>query len=636
MNLSPLLPLIRTLLPAFEADDSARILGVPDGAKAAAVAALTADRQQPVLLVTARADRAARFAEELADWLGDPAAVAVFPELDLIPYQHVAPDTRSSELRLEILQRLGAESAPRLIVTCGLALAQTTIDPSALSASVENLQPGRRLPLNSFLERLRELGYEFVSLVEQPGQASRRGGIIDVYSPNAEHPLRIELFGDEIDSLRFFDPATQRAVEAVTEAKVGPAQEALVPAARVAELRSALDISGMQPDQALLMEEELERVAAGDVTAGGGFWLPFLTPATLLDHLKPGVTIVIDEPFELQQALAELDAQAEDVREALVRSGQIPAHLPLPFLNQANLMSALDQHSPLALQRWATEESAGAALLPFGPAGAFAGRLRNLTQEIVARLQAGWRVVLVSQQGARLGQLLQAEGIDASAPLSSRPSAGALSLITGSLPHGWSLHAHGVELLLLTDNEIFGFVKQRRTMHPARRGREAFLSDLTPGDFVVHIEHGIARFAGLISRQVDGVEREYLELRYGEGDRLFVPSDQIDRVSRYIGPGEHTPSLTRLGTQEWTRAKDRVRRAVTDLAQELLQVYAAREALPGHAFPADTPWQQEMEATFPYVETPDQLRGLHEIKGDMEAARPMDRVVVGDVGYGKT
>jgi transcription-repair coupling factor (superfamily II helicase) len=591
----------------------------------------------PLLVVTSRPDRAVALAEEVAVWLSEPEAVAVFPELDSIPYQHVAPDSQASEQRLELLERLAAGPAPRVVIASGLALAQTTIAPRALAESVATLHVGSALVPDAFLERLRTQGYEFVSLVEQPGQASRRGGILDVFPAGAAAPVRIELFGNAVESLRSFDPRTQRSLARLDEVRIGPAQETLIPAGRIAELRSALDFSAMPPEAAEALEAELDAFEQGD-TQAGSFWLPFLTAATLLDHLPLGARIVVDEPGELIQELADLDAQAEQARESLLAEHRLPEGLPLPHVARAPLLAALEAREPLSLQRWATEETVGATLPPFAPAGAFGGRLRTLSQEVLARMRAGWRVLLVSQQSPRLAELFQSEGLDPRIPLDSLPPAGSLRLLSGSLAHGWSLHqpGGGSDLLLLTDSEIFGFVKQRRAVRPVPSGGQAFLSELTPGDYVVHVEHGIARFAGLVNRTMDGVQREYLELRYAEGDKLFVPTDQIDRVSRYVGPGEHVPALTRLSTQEWARAKERVRRAVADLAQDLLQIYAAREALPGHAFPPDSGWQQEMEATFPYVETPDQLRALGEIKGDMEADRPMDRVIVGDVGYGKT
>ncbi len=245
----------------------------------------------------------------------------------------------------------------------------------------------------------------------------------------------------------------------------------------------------------------------------------------------------------------------------------------------------------------------------------------------------------MSQQAARIAEVLNEHDVFTT-PLPAVESAlpaGALAVVQGSLPDGWSIRSDSRFLTLLTDAELFGFVKQRRFARPPAGRRIDFLADLSPGDFVVHIEHGIGKFVGLTHLTSEGnQEREYLELRYAEGDRLFVPTDQVDRVSRYVGPGDQHPTLTRLGTQEWRRAKERVQRAVRHLARELLGLYAARQVLEGHAFTRDTPWQQELEASFPYVETPDQAIAMHEVKEDMQSIRPMDRLVCGDVGYGKT
>ena len=250
----------------------------------------------------------------------------------------------------------------------------------------------------------------------------------------------------------------------------------------------------------------------------------------------------------------------------------------------------------------------------------------------------GRRTVIVSLQSPRLAELFEGEGIPASqeAALSSLPGAGAVRLIRGSVPHGWALPAAGGDVVLLSDTEVFGFAKQRRRRGRPRRQHESFLEDLQPGDYVVHIEHGIGRFTGIARQSVGEREREYLELRYADEDRLLVPTDQLHRLQRYVGPSDHAPVLTRLGTQQWSRAKQRVQASVRALAEDLLQLYAARQVLPGLAAGPDTPWQMELEASFPYVETPDQLDALREVKLDMERDRPMDRIVVGDVGYGKT
>jgi transcription-repair coupling factor (superfamily II helicase) len=245
-------------------------------------------------------------------------------------------------------------------------------------------------------------------------------------------------------------------------------------------------------------------------------------------------------------------------------------------------------------------------------------------------------VVIVSQQASRLQTLLADEGLPVRL-VEDAPdvSPGVIQLLRGSLPHGWAFRGD-VAITLLSDAEVFGFVKQRRALRQPGADRSNLVADLSPGDYVVHLEHGIARFAGLVLREVDGVEKEFLELTYAQGDRLFLPVEQSDRVARYVGPGDYHPDLTRLGSGEWSRTRERVRRAVADVARDLLDLYAARQVLEGHAFSPDTPWQQELEASFPYVETPDQAAAISDVKSDMERPRPMDRLICGDVGFGKT
>ncbi len=244
-------------------------------------------------------------------------------------------------------------------------------------------------------------------------------------------------------------------------------------------------------------------------------------------------------------------------------------------------------------------------------------------------------MIIVSQQTNRLAELLQQVDIMA-APVSQLeqvPPPGSVTLIHGSLAEGWEWNS---ALTIFTDSEIFGFVKQRRLFkrRPVRHHR--FVPELAPGDYVVHIEHGIGKYNGLTRMTTDGVEREYLVLEYSSGDKLYVPTDQVDRISRYVGGTDQPPGLSRLGTQEWANIKQRIKKSVTDMAEELLQLYAARETVPGFAFSADGAWQQEMESSFPYIETPDQLEAVKAVKADMETRKPMDRVVCGDVGYGKT
>jgi transcription-repair coupling factor (superfamily II helicase) len=649
MKLSGLLPPIRStsalsgVLAALEQGSPRRlVLGVSDGAKAATIAALARALSCPILVLAPRPDRARALVEELAVWLGDPSRLHLFPERDPLPYERLAPDPEAVRGRLRVLPLLSAPrdgSAP-IVVASGQAVAQRTLSPQAQAEAVVEVRVGSPLEPDSFLRHLSASGgYRFLPLVDEAGQASRRGGIIDVFAPTSDMPLRIELLGNRVESLRLFDPTSQRSVSPVEALAIGPAREVLLPPSGLEELRERLDFGRCPPEVADRFQEELSALAAAASFSGDAFYVPFLAQGTLLDFLPAEAVVVCDEPSDLAAALDELEAQGQEVRAELEEKGELPAGLPLPHLTWREVAPHLENHwRRIDLSRWASGESDGSLRPPFLPAPAYGGRLRTVISEALAGLRQGKSFVIVSQQASRLSDLLSEQDVVAtpSSEVVSPIKPGRLAIVQGSLPAGWRLAADSYDLTLLTDTEIFGFTKQRRAL--PRRGidRQAFLAELAAGDHVVHVEHGIARFVGLVRLTFDGHEREYLELHYAEGDKLFVPTDQLDRVSRYVGPGDHTPSLTRLGSQEWARTKARVRRAVGDLARELLALYATREVIPGQAFSPDTPWQLELEASFPYVETSDQLLAIRQVKQDMEMPRPMDRLVCGDVGYGKT
>ena len=657
MDLSALLTLIdetarlgrlrEALRPSGRGTSARAVAGINDAAKPAALAALVADEERPVLILTGRPARAEVLAEELAAWLGpsagDAKRVLFFPERDALPYERLAPARETVRDRLNAVIAL-AEERPCVIVASALALAQRTLSPDDLTRSVLDLRPGQRLEMEAFLRELARLGYTMEPLVQEASEASRRGGIVDVFPPTAQAPLRIEFFGDEIESIRTFSASTQRTSRSVEEARIVPAQELLPSEADdwLAPL-SKLGLKKMPDESRERIEEELTLLRDGASFKERDFYVQFLAPCSLLDHLPAGALLVVDEEADVQTAIEEAEAQGEATRKELEAAGEIPYGLPPTLEAWPEVRRQIRATGRvLTLARWAmpadgetSAEEGDAIRLPFVGSGAYAGQLRKLATEVAQGVRSGRRFVIVSQQAERLAELLEEEDAHATVggDLVSPPPN--LSLVQGSLQNGWKLGTAG-ELTLLTDSEVFGFVKQRRAPPKKAVNREAFLADLTQGAYVVHIDHGIGRFAGLIRRTTDGNEREYLELHYAEGDRLFVPTDQLDRVSRYIGPSDKQPTPTRLGAGDWQRAKQRARRAVAALAKDLLQLYASREVMPGYAYPPDSAWQAELDASFPYVETPDQLAAISAVKHDMESPRPMDRLVCGDVGYGKT
>jgi transcription-repair coupling factor (superfamily II helicase) len=615
---------------------SARILaGVTDAGKPAALAAIAAAEDGPILVITGRPSRAEVLTEELAAWVGEETEVLLFPDRDALPYERLSPARETVRDRLNAVVAL-LEERKCIIVASALALAQRTLSPDDITKSVLDARTGERLEMEALLRELARLGYSIEPLVQEAGEASRRGGIVDVFLPTEGAPLRIEFFGDEIESIRVFSPSTQRTSKSVDAVRIVPAQELMLGDSEDAlKPLSKLGFKKMTGEARDKVEEELALLREGGSFKDRDFYVQFLAPCTLLDHLPKGALLIVDETVDIEDALNEAHEQGEATRNELEEAGEIPYGLPAAIEDWPTIHKGIEaRERVLSLARWAMEGDV--ERLPFAATTAYGGQLRKLADEVASDVQGGRRLAIVSQQAERLAELLAEQDVIASVAEDVPSPAPNLVLINGSLQEGWKLGEDEADLRLLTDSEIFGFVKQRRAPPKKSVNREAFLADLTPGSYVVHIDHGIGRFAGLIHRTLDGNEREYLELHYADGDRLFVPTDQLDRVSRYIGPSDRTPIPTRLGTGDWARAKARAKRAVAELAKDLLQLYAAREALPGYAYPPDTAWQSELEASFPYVETADQMSAINCVKRDMESGRPMDRLVCGDVGYGKT
>ncbi|HYM84141.1 MAG TPA: transcription-repair coupling factor, partial [Candidatus Dormibacteraeota bacterium] len=554
------------------------------------------------------------------------------------------------------------------------ALLQHTLDPADLPEGPRRLRRGVRLAQEPLLRELLGLGYQPVVEVAGRGEFVRRGGLVDLFPPSSELPVRIEFFGDEIDSLRLFDPADQRSIRAVDEVAILPATEFLRPAAGLEAIRVRLgrrkgrlsdrlaaDLARLAPELApewAAHHPEASPAAVGartgaaairdaralDVGDAAEVWGPVLAPATGLDHVPPGTLLVLDEPGDVAEAAEFLWRQAEERRAELVDAEELPADWPPAYLPQRDWKGRLVSSRTLELT-WETDPPEGTTMAGGGLSSGdiFGWREPSLPPARTARLgdalehwiEDGGRVVLASDQAQRLAEILEEAGHTTAVVtrIAEPPPPGAAVIVGRSLNGGFVGGPDG--LVLVTDRELFGSVRVRRPKALRRVVPRDVLERLTPGDLVVHIDHGIARYERMLRRSGGtGDERDFLELSFAAGDRIFVPVEQIARVSRYSG-GEH-PSLSRLGGTEWLRTKQRVKKAVSDLAKELLDLYAARSAAPGHAFGEDTPWQAELEASFPYEETPDQLRSVAEVKTDMEASRPMDRLVVGDVGYGKT
>ena len=673
-------------------------LTVPPDHQPAYLGALWHTARRPILAITPRLEDARRLHDQLLTYLGDDAPVFLLPEPEVLPFERLAVDARTANQRLAALSALANAAAadpdiaipgnpvsgnpapynpapyigdsagddrgaPPLVVTSVASALRLTLPP-ALAAGrhpttetpIALVKGGRVPSLDALLSSWVALGYRHEPQVESPGAFSLRGGILDVFPPHAELPYRIELWDDEIDTIRRFDPATQRsisdantdadtdnAVAAAAVVPIIPAAEQLpsqVNAAAYDERRSHIDLSNCTPAAIARFQEELAALPEHPNTETLAFYNGLLNDSTLAAYLPAAALLVLDRPEQLRREAEAAQSRYEQQSAARQSRGELPYGFPSPHTDWDTFLQQVDAPgiAAVSLERWPTPERPDSIQsLPDTLAG-----LEHFASDAAARLAAGGAVVAVSQHAGRLHELLNDAGVkcrlDETIP--ARPRAGQVRLVSGSLRKGWQADDSGsAALAVYSDAELFGVVKERRYRAPRRPrdlGEAVSLSDLTPGSFVVHIDHGVARFAGATHLETAGDRREYLILEYADDDRLYVPTEQIDRLGAYVAATDAPPSLTRLGGSEWQRIKDRAQGAAREIAAELLQLYATRESVSGHRFNPDAPWQRDLEDSFPYVETPDQMRAIDEVKGDMETTRPMDRLICGDVGYGKT
>ncbi|MBI4161231.1 MAG: DEAD/DEAH box helicase, partial [Acidobacteria bacterium] len=571
------------------------------------------------------------FAAMVAGEGTDPIPVVLFPSLGGDPYQGLAPHPSNGWERVEFLRRLRRAEAPAFFLLAGTSLLQPLPPPEILESSTLRVAEWQEISPERFQEGLVASGYAREDLVTQRGEWSRRGGILDVFPASGAHPLRIELFGNQVESLRTFDPTTQRSLSRLESAEIPPIRERPLTRECMAGLIPVLEKADPHAGRAGIesrAEALRERGYFMGVEALAG--LAFPAKASLFDYLAPGDLLAVVEPGavegSLETAWADLNRRyREDAAPAL------PPPERLYLAPEATRTRFRDRD--LSLE--ALPEPEAADLVPIQVRSRPAAGMPGLLGRIREDLREGWWQVLALETAGRLrrmGEILAEEGLPTGAVVGA---GGGIFLRLGTLREGFELPES--RLALYTEAGIFG---EARRAAPAPRAGAAFhpdFRDLRPGDLLVHAEHGIGRFLGLERITAEGRDGdEFLILEYLDRDRLYLPIFRLDLVQRYSGSGGTVPRLDRLGGRTWERTQARVRRAMREMAEELLRLYAARKAEPGLAFSRDTPWQQELEDAFPFEATPDQARAIGEVKQDMERPAPMDRLLCGDVGFGKT
>lgn len=624
---------LRSLLasePAFDPVIAGReaVLVVNEAARALAIAGLVeASERCPILVATATHNEAVRLANDIAAILGNDE-VALFSAWGTLPFERVSPAIETMGQRLRLLARLrDPATMPSVIVASARSLVQR-LDPNSVTDPI-TLGVDDSVDSVGLAERLAAFGYRREPQVEHRGEFAVRGSIVDVFPSTADRPVRIDLWGDEVERLTEFSVADQRATIAVSGVEIYPCRE-FRPSERA-----------QQHAQRLLSDEpwgrqQWDRIVAGELFDGMESWLPWLVEdeVVLPDLLGADAWVILVEPRRIRDRATDIEAEESDLAASLAKTWDVDAdglhrlHLGFERLLARTTASVLTM-LPVA-DRPELPTVASSAWAPVvGDVEPALARVRQL-------LSDDYSVVVAADSAAsaeRLASLLFEQGIVVAVAKKHRDlSTPGAHLVAVPLERGAVFQE--IKLAVLSETDLTGRRRTHRQARPRRRDAQKFFDDLREGSYVVHAQHGVARFSGMVTRSVNGSDRDYLLLEYRGTDRLYVPSDQIDSIRMYSG-GE-TPKLSKMGGADWRASKAKVRSAVSEIAQELVVLYQTRINTTGHAFAADTPWQREFESTFQYQETPDQLQAIVDVKEDMEGLAPMDRLVIGDVGFGKT
>ena len=601
----------------------------------------------PMLVIAPKPEEARRLYEQMTVWADRETAVLHFPETEALPFERVMSDDDTVHQRIGTLAQLSGGGPGVVVVASVAALAQSTVDRAVFESSRHTLTVGETIDPSSLRDLWHRMGYRFEPNVDAPGVASSRGGILDVFPPDLEAPARIELWGNEIDSIRLFDPSSQRSsspIESLTVIACKETLPGLAPASELEEVASTIDLSTCGAAAQRRIEDELALLVEGQLVEDIGFYAGLFNHDSLLQYLPDDSLLVMHRPVDIAEAGLGLDERTLQLRRTKERRTELPSDFPSPNLEWEELRRQCGSVAKrLEVSPWGAADIThhDAHSLPFASPPGFFGKPEAFVEAADRMAGEGHRVLAVTTVPKRLAEIMDGYGVEArvSGSLDGPPAPGAVTVVQAGgagLEEGVVLAEDSRELAVFSDAEIFGVAKRRRSVRRRAARRDSLLAELSPGDFVVHVEHGIGKFTGTGSPESDDDDREYLMLQYADGDRLYVPMDHLDRVTPYIAPLDRAPTLTRLGSQEWSRTKARVERSTREMASELLSLYAAREITEGQASVADTPWQAELEASFPFEETPDQAAAIGDVKADMERGKPMDRLVCGDVGYGKT
>ena len=653
------IPEYRALVQGLQQDQSAAVTGIGQINRSHLIAGLRQDLNRPIVVICQDEIAARRMQEELHDFLSETAPI--LPSRELTLYDSAVVSRAWEQKRLRQLYQLATGQVDLQILTWE-SLSQRTISRAALQAAAFTLEVGGEYAQEHIVSRLLSAGYSRCGMVEGSGQFALRGGILDIFSPAADQPFRCEFFGDELDTMGYFDPVTQRRTENVERMLVLP----------VGETQPMLHESGIEglcddirsmiarqrrrknPNEDLIktLQKDLEKYENGISNPASDRYMALIYPefSTAMEFLPADAVLVLCDQGSLQRAARARTEEMGIQLDSLLQNGLVAGELCDYVCQWEDFCQRLSGRAVAYLDAFSgssyPEENRPRQLLPMTAKQlpSYGGNLDTAASDLSHYQKQDFRCLVLCGSRRRaemLQEMLGEKNLSAflCIPLVQLPEEGQILLAEGTLPYGMEYPT--AKLAVLTEGQLMSKTapkKKAAKKGATNRQKLNSFTDLSPGDLVVHENYGIGRFIAMEQIKVDGAVKDYVKIAYQGSDTLFVPATQLDMVSKYIGGGgeDANVKLNKIGTDAWQKTKTKARKAAKDMAAELIKLYAARKRQEGFAFAADTPWQQEFEDNFPYPETDDQLRCIAEIKGDMESPIPMDRLLCGDVGFGKT
>ncbi|RLL41681.1 transcription-repair coupling factor [Oceanobacillus piezotolerans] len=628
------------------------VAGLSGAARGILVAAINQSIDKPVLLVTHQLVHAQQLYDDLVELAGENH-VHLYPVNELIASEIAiaSPELRSQ--RIEALTKWVKDKSGILVAPVA-ALKRILPPPSYFLQYQLRFKLGEEIKIDQYLSSLVDMGYERTSMVATPGEFSIRGGIIDIYPITEENPIRIELFDEEIDSVRYFDAETQRSLETIDDIIIGPAseilmtQEDMLAAANRIEDALAYTLKKMKKSETKetlveVIEHEISRLKNGERFQEIYKYIGYLyeEPASLLDYLKDDGIVVLDEMSRIQETASSLDTEEAEWYSNLLEAGKMVQNSRFSYDWQTVLDRMIQPRLYLSvfLRHIPNTSPENIINLSSRTMQEFHGQMHLLKNELKRWEKGDYSVVVLApneERAEKVHSIFNDYDIEANITKGLTLPVEKPTIAVGNISGGVELPMH--KLVIITENELFKkqVKRQRKRNKISNAERIQSYQELKVGDYVVHANHGVGKYLGIETLEVNQLHKDYLLIRYSGDDKLYVPIDQIDQVQKFVGAEGKEPKLYKLGGTEWTKVKRKVQSSVEDIADDLIKLYAEREARKGYAFSKDTEMQREFEASFLYQETEDQLRCIAEIKEDMERERPMDRLLCGDVGYGKT